>query len=255
VLLAGDGAAQLVALKDGPVVMGHVGLNSTSTAEHAKFWAALGGKSVTPYGREMFEFPNIYVSPGHGSSPKGGTVGTSVDHLAFKVRDLRAAMRRMAEAGYPELPPSEGPSLGAFLMGPDAIKVELVERTDAAFPVAIDHVHFAGPNPAAMREWYVKALGATPGERASTPTAELPGVTLMFQQATQPVVGTVGRVLDHVTFEIRGLKAFCERLTAAGIKLDKPYSVAASFSLGVAFLTDPWGTSVELTEGYDKIAR
>src|SRR5262245_41064504 len=98
-----DMAAQLVALKDGPVVMGHVGLNSTSAEAHHTFWSALGGTPVAPFKREMFQFPNIYVSPGHGSSPKGGTVGTTVDHLALRVPDLRAALRRMTDTGYPQL--------------------------------------------------------------------------------------------------------------------------------------------------------
>jgi hypothetical protein len=83
-VLAADISAQLVALKDGPIGLGHVGLNSTSTEEHKKFWSTLGGKSVSPFGREMFEFPNVYVSPGHGSAPKGGSVGTTVDHLAAR---------------------------------------------------------------------------------------------------------------------------------------------------------------------------
>jgi catechol 2,3-dioxygenase-like lactoylglutathione lyase family enzyme len=254
VSLSGGMAAQLVALKDGPVVMGHVGLNSTSAEAHKKFWSALGGTSVSPFKREMFEFPNIYVSPGHGSSPKGGTVGTTVDHLAFRVPDLRAALRRMTDAGYAPLTADAAPR-AAFFLGPDGIKVELVEVAGMPFPVAIDHVHFAGPDPAAMRDWYVKVLDAKPGQRGSAPAAELPGLTLVFDKSNHPVAGTVGRALDHVTFEVRGLMAFCEKLRRAGVTLDKPYARAGGLDLGVAFLTDPWGTSVELTEGYDKIAR
>jgi catechol 2,3-dioxygenase-like lactoylglutathione lyase family enzyme len=255
VLLSRDMAAQLIALKDGPVVMGHVGLNSTSTEAHKKFWSALGGMSVAPFKREMFQFPNIYVSPGHGSSPKGGTVGTTVDHLAFRVPELRAALRRMSDAGYLPLTSDDAARHAAFFMGPDDIKVELVEVAGMPFPVAVDHVHFAGPDPAAMRDWYVRVLDAKAGQRGSVPAAELPGVTLLFEKSGQPVVATAGRVLDHVTFEVRGLMAFCEKLERAGVRLDKPYSRAGGLDLGVAFLTDPWGTSVELTEGYDKIAR
>src|SRR5437870_13464884 len=77
-------AAQLIALKDGPVVMGHVGLNSTSTAEHRKFWSTLCGTSVSLYNREMFQFPNIYVSPGHGTNATGGIGGTTIDHITYQ---------------------------------------------------------------------------------------------------------------------------------------------------------------------------
>jgi hypothetical protein len=101
----------------------------------------------------------------------------------------------------------------------------------------------------------VKAFDAKRATRDGLPAAELPGVTLVFSTASHPVVATAGRVLDHVTFEVRGLPEFCERLQAAGFKLDRPYMKQKTMDLGVAFLTDPWGTSLELTEGYDKIGR
>ena len=250
-------SAQLFALKDGPVVMGHIGLNSTSTAEHRKFWSTLGGTPVSPFKREMFHFPNIYVSPGHGTNPTGGTTGTTVDHIAFRVPQLRPVLSRMAAIGYPEVgeaPQQDRQSQGAFLMGPDGIKVEVVEDTNTPYMIAVDHIHYAGPDARTMRDWYAKALNAKPGTRGTALAAELPGVALLFQTATRPVVGTAGRVLDHVTFEVRDLAGFCERVQAGGIKLDRPHTRQTTMNLGVAFLTDPWGTSVELTEGYDRIA-
>jgi hypothetical protein len=42
---------------------------------------------------------------------------------------------------------------------------------------------------------------------------------------------------------------FCKDLEAQGVKLDRGYAKVAGSPLGVAFLTDPWGTKVELTEG------
>ena len=44
------------------------------------------------------------------------------------------------------------------------------------------------------------------------------------------------------------LEAFCKELEAAGIKFDRPYGKLPS-GFGLAFLTDPWGTYIELTEG------
>ena len=39
-----------------------------------------------------------------------------------------------------------------------------------------------------------------------------------------------------------------------GIKLTRDVSQRAeALGLGVAFVTDPWGTSIELNEGLDKI--
>ena len=59
--------------------------------------------------------------------------------------------------------------------------------------------------------------------------------------------------MDHIGFEVRNLEAFCAKLEAAGVKLDVPYRKVASLGIGLAFLTDPWGTYIELTEGLDKL--
>ena len=55
-------------------------------------------------------------------------------------------------------------------------------------------------------------------------------------------------MLDRIGFEVENLEAFRKELEAKGIKFDRPYRILASGS-GLAFLTDPWGTYIELTEG------
>jgi lactoylglutathione lyase len=119
-------------------------------------------------------------------------------------------------------------------------------------PIALHHIHFAGP-PAEMRDWYVKVFGAKPGTRGIYVTADLPGVDLSFSAAQAPVVGTRGRVLDHIGFEVKDLVAFCSKLEGMGIKIDRPPNKIPALNLTVAFITDPWGTSIELTEGLDKV--
>jgi hypothetical protein len=63
----------------------------------------------------------------------------------------------------------------------------------------------------------------------------------------QELVGTAGRAVDHVGFEVRGLLEFTEELEAKGIELTEPYRIDGEF--GIAAITDPWGTVIELTEG------
>ncbi len=111
------------------------------------------------------------------------------------------------------------------------------------------HVHFATPDVDAMKAWYVKAFGAVPGVRGSFQAADLPGVNLTFSPSDRPVVPTRLRALDHIGFEIENLEEFCKQLVAKGIKLDGEYRYAEALNLGVAFVTDPWGTRIELTEG------
>jgi predicted enzyme related to lactoylglutathione lyase len=78
-------------------------------------------------------------------------------------------------------------------------------------------------------------------------------MNLTFRKADPaPTIGTKGRSLDHIGFEVKNLEAYCKRLEAEGIKLDVPYRQVPNLGIAVAFLTDPWGTYIELTEGLDK---
>jgi catechol 2,3-dioxygenase-like lactoylglutathione lyase family enzyme len=129
--------------------------------------------------------------------------------------------------------------------------VELVENKAAA-PAALHHIHFAGPVDD-MKAWYVKVFGAKPGMRGSFQAADLPGVNLTYSPSPDPAVGTQGRALDHIGFEVRDLESFCKKLEAMGIKLERPYTQVAALNIAIAFIRDPWGTYIELTEGLDKV--
>ena len=96
----------------------------------------------------------------------------------------------------------------AFVLAPDEMNVELFENKALDVPVANHHIHFYTGDVEATKAWYTKYLGATPGMRGSFEAADLPGVNLTFSPAQGEVVGTEGRVLDHIGFEIDGLEAF-----------------------------------------------
>jgi len=54
-------------------------------------------------------------------------------------------------------------------------------------------------------------------------------------------------MLDHIGFAISDLETFCRRLESRGLKFDAPFSKSTDGAAS-AWLTDPWGTSIELTE-------
>ena len=62
-------------------------------------------------------------------------------------------------------------------------------------------------------------------------------------------VPSKGRLLDHVGFEDTNLEAFAKKLEAGGVTLDTPYRRDPELGIFSVFLTDPWGTTIELTEG------
>ncbi len=130
----------------------------------------------------------------------------------------------------------------------------MLENKQQAMPVMLHHIHFFGQQNAEMRAWYVKVFGAKPRDTANFLAADLPGVALNFSASQTPVVGTPGRAVDHVGFEVRDLEAFCKRLEEMGIKLNVTYRKVPALNIAIAFITDPWGTSIELTEGLDKVS-
>ena len=258
--------AQLTAARQGPIVYGHHHLTVTSIDDHKRFWVdTLGGELVTLGNLEIVKFPNVLVFM-REAAPTGGTKGTTVNHIGFSVPSTRAMVETVRGAGYPivtraELPPALAVEDGlahiadqdtyiAYTMAPDDVKVEFVENRAQTQPIALHHIHFAGPVDE-MKAWYVKTFDAVPGMRGSFEAADLPGVNLTYSSSDETPVGTRGRSLDHIGFEVENLEAFCRQLEAQGVTFDRPYAEVAALNLAIAFFTDPFGTYIELTEGLD----
>jgi len=260
------GAAQLIAARESAVAYGHHHINASDVEAHKRFWIdALGGRQVRVEASpaEIVSFPNVLVFLAD-RAPTGGTKGSVVNHVGFETRDIRAAVARLRAGGYrmvtrEELPETytvtddlgqrPGGNVIAFVMGPDETKVELIENTSIAHPIQLHHVHWAAADGAAMQAWYVEHFGAVAGTRIGQPAADLPGVNLTFAPDTQPLAPTRGRALDHIGFEVRDLEQFVRGLEAKGIRMDRGYTQVPALGIAIAFLTDPWGTYVELTEG------
>lgn len=265
--------------KAAPVIVGHYHLNVTSVAEHKKFWVdTLGGTAMTFGKDQVIKFPDVFLFL-HERKPSGPSYGTAFDHIGFAVPDVPAVTTKVVANGYQltqgrEPKPGEKvalPTAGnygrfSYLLGPDGAKVELVTNmAPNAPPITHHHVHFINKQYVEMREWYVKALNATLRTGPNTFTdfftgADLPGVGYMLNffrwEPKETLVGTAGRAVDHVGFEVRGLKEFLGTLPAKSINLTTP--LARERALGDvdrAVITDPWGTVIELTEGLERTAR
>src|SRR5437667_8018725 len=277
-LVAGSASiasAQLTFAKEGPIVYGHHHLNTTNMDAQKKFFVdTLGGTliKVGTNNAEVVKFPNVLIFFRPNQAPTGGTRGTTVNHIGFSVPNLRQAVDKIKADGYRMItreeatgrdvkddiagPAAPGGASIAFALGPDDVKVELVESKAQTTPIALHHVHFFNPKNTEMQAWYVKVFGAKPGTGGggAFPAGTLPGVALNFSPSTDPVVGTQGRSLDHVGFEVKNLAEFCKKLEAQGIKLERPYTKVEALGIAIAFIKDPWGSYIELTEGLDKVS-
>jgi catechol 2,3-dioxygenase-like lactoylglutathione lyase family enzyme len=265
--LAGSAAAQLSAGNAAGVAMGHLHFVARDVAATKAWWVKLGGEPVTLLGIEGAKFPDVIVLLRQGE-PTGTSEGGVVNHVAFRVQSLRALEAKGFEVHYNAQYPGV-----ASVFTPDGERVELFDdglatnlgftadggREDAFaarhnrkidVPIIAHHVHFDVPEGQvdAIRGWYVKHFGGVLGKRWRYDAVDLPGINLNFSAVPETQAPTKGRALDHIGFEVANLEAFCKRLEADGVKLDRPYGKLPS-GLGIAFLTDPWGTYIELNEG------
>jgi catechol 2,3-dioxygenase-like lactoylglutathione lyase family enzyme len=243
------------------VAMGHVHLAVQDIEATKKFWIAVGGTPASKLGaNEVVKFPGVLILIRKAMDPPAGTVGSVVNHIGFLVPNVAATRAKWQAAGLMMEPPNPANAKQIYVHTPDdLVRIEILEDAMQTEPIKFHHVHFfvadsGGTNTVlAMQAWYAKTFGAKPGKRGQFEAADLPGVNLTFAKSDTPTVGTKGRALDHIGFEIKDLKAFCKKAEAAGIKLDMPYTPRPDLGIALAFITDPWGTYIELNEGLNKL--
>jgi catechol 2,3-dioxygenase-like lactoylglutathione lyase family enzyme len=250
--------AKLVPPNASGVTMGHVHLVVKSVEAQTHFWVdIMGGKLVKNQKLEMIEFPGVFIILRQGD-PSGPPAGSVVDHFGFVVKDMPGAIAKWQANGLKVEQTGTNPNQ-RYVTGPDAIRLEVFGDPNLPVPVQMNHIHLYPPKDdvPAMKAWYAKTFGGVPGRRDSVArpgnwieTDDLPGVNLSIAPSDTRRAPTVGRSIDHIGFEVKNLKAFVGKLEAEGVKFDEEVRPAqTSTAVKVAYLTDPWGTRIELTEG------
>ena len=266
---AADGApAPLAAPNAAGVAMGHYHFYVRDVAANARFWTTIGGVVSKNGTMTIVKLTDVIVALTEGQ-PSGVSEGSVLNHVAFRVpslKTLEAAGLKLERAG-PDLPGI------ATTRTPEGERIELFENAatnvgftpDAGFTdpvaerhnrpttvaIASHHFHLYVPDDAAIakaKAWYAKTFGGTPGKRWHYDAVDLPGININFGVAPRPTQPTKGRMLDHIGLEVTGLEEFTKKLESMGVTFDMRYHKNAD-GLGEARLTDPWGTSIELTEG------
>jgi catechol 2,3-dioxygenase-like lactoylglutathione lyase family enzyme len=74
-------------------------------------------------------------------------------------------------------------------------------------------------------------------------------MSFSFRKTDAAQAATKGRSFDHIGLEVRDLEAFTRKLAADGVTFESPFREMPGIGLKVAFLIDPAGTRIELTEG------
>jgi catechol 2,3-dioxygenase-like lactoylglutathione lyase family enzyme len=242
------------------VAMGHVHLAVQDVDATKKFWLKLGGTPIKLGANEGVKYPGVLILIRKAMDPPAGTVGSVVNHIGFLVPNVAETRAKWQAAGLMMEPPNPANAKQIYVHTPDdLVRIEILEDAMQTVPIKFHHVHFfvtdsgGKDSVLAIQSWYAKTFGAKPGKRGQFEAADLPGVNLTFAKSDTPTVGTKGRALDHIGFEINDLQAFCKKAEAAGIKFDMPYTPRPELGIALAFITDPWGTYIELNEGLNKL--
>jgi catechol 2,3-dioxygenase-like lactoylglutathione lyase family enzyme len=259
-VLARSASAQVPPPNAAGVSAGHEHFRAVDVDAANRFWIALGGV-LTSVGQgqvPVVKFPGVFVMIARATAENpvaGGTEGSSVEVIRFRVKDLKSTLGRMEAAGYKPLPNSTGER--AYLAAAHDARVQLVEDRSLAASIVTDAIIMTVPNVAEAAAWYAKWFGAKAVRRGQTTYAEIPGMDIQFVESKEPIAPTRGRALDHIGFEVKNLEAFMKKLADGGVTVVRPFSPPpAAFTptlKSLAFIMDPWGTYIELNEGFSDI--
>ena len=240
-------SAQLATPNAMGVSIGHVHVNARDIAAQQRFWVQVGGTLVHNGKIQMVQFPGMFINL-RQQDPTGGTVGSVVNHIGFHVKNLAEEMTKWEAAGL-KIEAGANPKQ-KFLTAPDDVRVEIIEDSSIATPVAMHHIHMFVPDPLATQAWYIKNFGGVAGKRGRYDTVNVPGAELTLAKSDTPQAATKGRAIDHIGFEIKNLDQFVKNLEANGIHTDAAIRTSGNApTLRLAYIVDPWGTNIELTEG------
>ena len=205
---AGAVRAQLAPANEAGMSWGHLHLYAQDREKEAKAWMALGGRlGMNLSGNIPITFPGIlilinFAPASQGGVPTGGSAGSVVDHVAFRVPDLQATLatlRGPVVAGKDlswglKIEPGTKPGQ-SFVTTPSLVKIEILEDKSLKLPIVFDHAHFFVPETAlpAIEAYYQKMFGAKPVKGEADTCLSLPGGKLVFSKSITPTVPTLGR--------------------------------------------------------------
>lgn len=246
--------AQLAPPNAAGLSFNHLHLSVADVELHKRLWSdLLDGEVVERSGYVAIAVPGtlIFLTD---RAPTGPSLGTAVNHVGFKVRDLEAVLTKWRGLGYDvdaEFMGGEGfPQ--AYVTMPNGTRVELTGDAALARASEMHHVHFYSQDPEEHLSWWLRILDGSRRTRGTIETTvDVPGSNLSFAQADE-VAPTQGTAVDHVGFEVEDIHAFAEMLRGKGVEFQvEPFHVE-SLGIWVGFFVDPAGARIEISQGLDQ---
>ena len=244
--------AQLPAPNAAGASAGHHILRAKDVDVANKFWAALGAEPGALASIKLMKIPGvlIYISAPRGNTPSlGGNHGTTVEFLTFKVKDLKASLAKWKAAGIEPMKEYKETTI----LGPDDVQIRISEDKSLTTPIAADGLVMNAANAAEVSAWYAKWFGARISRSGQDTIGEIPGARIVFRETKEPIAPTRGHSVGLLGFEVKDLQEFVKKYQDSGAKLDGNVATNAAAQLSVVQLTDPWGTSIEVSQGLNAV--
>jgi len=92
-------------------------------------------------------------------------------------------------------------------------------------------------------------VGAQPLAPSVDAIGEIPGARIVFHETKDPIAPAKGHSLAQLDFEANDLQSYGKKYQDAGGKLDSAVTTSAAANLSIIRFTDPWGTSIEVSQG------
>ena len=245
-------SAQLPAPNTDGASAGHHILRAKDVDAANKFWVEVGGEPSALAQIKLMKFPGVllFISAPRGNTPSlGGNHGTTVEFLTFKVKDLKASLAKWKAAGIEPMKEYKETTL----LGPDDVQVRIIEDSKLTAPVAADGLIMNVANAAEVSAWYAKWFGAKVSRSGRDTIGEIPGARIVFRETKEAIAPTRGHSVGLLGFEVKDLQDFVKRYQESGAKLDGNVATSATAHLSVVQLTDPWGTSIEVSQGLNAV--
>ena len=250
--LAGVSHAQLAAPNADGISAGHTHLVVPDLAKHRAIWKSFGGVEKSSGRIEFLQFPGMDILFAE-RAPTAGSGATSANHIAFSVKSYADYKAKLDAVGATYV--IDNAETGQILADlPDGVRIEFVLDTEQAEPIVFHHTHLAAIEQADLRDWYIKVFGADVGERNGMPSAVIPGgrIDVLAVRGEAPLP-TQGAAIDHIGFEVADMDAFAAKMEKLGIPFNRAPERVDAINLTIAFITDPVGTYIEITEGLDDV--
>ena len=247
-------AAQFPAPNANGVTFNHMHVVVSDVERHKLLWTRLFDAIVIEkagYTAMRIDNALVFLRDAEPTAPSAETV---IDHFGLVVRDLSGVLEIWTELGHtPAVPDPRGDgSHAAMITLPGGIGLSLREDPGQSTSARMDHVHFVTGHGGRLAEWYADLFGADVRERDDgAAVAAIPGTELAFEAASERL-STEGTAIDHIGFEVEDWESTIAMLESRQVDFEFGPVYIESLDLWVAFVSDPAGALVEISQGLDE---